>query len=422
MYKENEAELKFLGLDKWEKYQGHGIRCAEGEGQNKHAEKVLAVGTTFNTGIKTELLNCGLRMENGKLQGSFIDNLDYIKQNIDVLNLSVGGFYNEQVEKLFEELYAANVIVVTSAGNSADRYGVDGYAKSFNTLTIANSFLYKGKEVKRYRTSSVGEGIDFTMFGNWFIEYKGNKVQVNGTSFSSPFVAFVIIPKVQQFFIEKAGRRLDLDEMYNFLIDHTKYLGSPDKFGNGIIILPEPGEIDVNKYITKYVEETESEKQENIENGVRTMLDIQVFDGQITENFNISEFKCRANGEVLINAAVIDHIQRLQILREWYNRAINVNSGYRTPEYNKKIGGATNSFHMQGIASDIALPQEFYGFSKDRQNEFLSNIKNKWLELCKGVGLGGGVGFYDTFIHLDSRPKGNYKTGVYSHWDNRTGK
>lgn len=152
------------------------------------------------------------------------------------------------------------------------------------------------------------------------------------------------------------------------------------------------------------------------------MLNIKVYDGQITENFNISEFKCRANGEVIINAAVIDHIQRLQVFRAWYNRPIKVNSGYRTPEYNKKIGGATKSFHMKGIATDIALPQEFYSFSKERQNEFLNNIKNKWLELCKGVGLGGGVGFYDTFIHLDSRPKGNYKTGVYSHWDNRTGK
>ncbi|MFW9973099.1 MAG: YcbK family protein [Candidatus Odinarchaeota archaeon] len=149
------------------------------------------------------------------------------------------------------------------------------------------------------------------------------------------------------------------------------------------------------------------------------MLDIQVFDGQITENFNIKEFACHANQEVLINAAVIDHIQRLQKLRNWYNRAIHINSGYRTPEYNKKIEGAEKSFHMQGIATDIALPNEFYNFSKERQEEFLNNVKNKWLELCAADGLGGGVGFYKTFIHIDSRPKGYYKTGEFSFWDLR---
>lgn len=45
------------------------------------------------------------------------------------------------------------------------------------------------------------------------------------------------------------------------------------------------------------------------------MLDIKVFDGQVTKNFNIVEFKCRANGEVIINAAAIDHILRLQKFR-----------------------------------------------------------------------------------------------------------
>lgn len=33
--------------------------------------------------------------------------------------------------------------------------------------------------------------------------------------------------------------------------------------------------------------------------------------------------------------------------------AIRVNSGYRTPAYNKQIGGATNSQHCRGEAVDI---------------------------------------------------------------------
>ena len=36
-----------------------------------------------------------------------------------------------------------------------------------------------------------------------------------------------------------------------------------------------------------------------------------ILDGQITDHFNIYEFRCRTNNEILINADVIAHIQRL---------------------------------------------------------------------------------------------------------------
>ena len=146
-----------------------------------------------------------------------------------------------------------------------------------------------------------------------------------------------------------------------------------------------------------------------------TKLNVQVFDGQITPHFNIAEFRCK-NGEVLINAEVIAHIQRLEKFRVWYKRVMIVNSGYRTPEHNAAVNGEKDSYHMKGIAADIALPLgEFAGFTKARKEEFYQNVKRKWYEICAADGLGGGVGFYDTFFHLDSRKQRAF-------WDKRSGK
>ena len=49
--------------------------------------------------------------------------------------------------------------------------------------------------------------------------------------------------------------------------------------------------------------------------------------------------------------------------------AIRVNSGYRTPAYNKQIGGATNSQHCKGEAVDI------FPLEKDIDNVFALIIR-----------------------------------------------
>ena len=43
----------------------------------------------------------------------------------------------------------------------------------------------------------------------------------------------------------------------------------------------------------------------------------------------------------------------LQPLREFMGRPIKINSGYRSPKLNTKIGGSRTSSHMKGEASDI---------------------------------------------------------------------
>lgn len=43
----------------------------------------------------------------------------------------------------------------------------------------------------------------------------------------------------------------------------------------------------------------------------------------------------------------------LDPLREWYGKPIYVNSGYRSPQLNRMVGGAPTSQHMKGEAADI---------------------------------------------------------------------
>ena len=47
--------------------------------------------------------------------------------------------------------------------------------------------------------------------------------------------------------------------------------------------------------------------------------------------------------------------QWLEVLRERSGSPVRINSGYRSPQLNRKIGGATNSNHLTGCAADIRV-------------------------------------------------------------------
>jgi len=90
------------------------------------------------------------------------------------------------------------------------------------------------------------------------------------------------------------------------------------------------------------------------------------------------------------------------VLREHFQKPITINSGYRSPEHNEKIGGSKKSQHLLGKAADVVIE----GVSPDDVAdaiEFL--IENKMMKQ-------GGLGRYDSFTHYDIR-------GKKSRWDNR---
>lgn len=91
-------------------------------------------------------------------------------------------------------------------------------------------------------------------------------------------------------------------------------------------------------------------------------------------------------------------IVRLNAIRSRFGKPIIINSGYRSPEHNKAVGGVANSQHVKGMAADIR-PTDL----KD-----LSELQ----KICDEMNPNGGVGYYNTFVHVDVR-------GEKARWDNR---
>lgn len=89
-------------------------------------------------------------------------------------------------------------------------------------------------------------------------------------------------------------------------------------------------------------------------------------------------------------------------IRELCEFALIVDSAYRTTEYNASIGGAAGSQHIQGRALDLkpaAMPKGALGRYQDRLNRLLSAAKK-----ARSEKLLNGIGIYDGFIHIDTRP------------------
>jgi uncharacterized protein YcbK (DUF882 family) len=116
---------------------------------------------------------------------------------------------------------------------------------------------------------------------------------------------------------------------------------------------------------------------------------------KLTANFGLSEFRCRDGSgvpeELLENVQLL--ADNLQVLREHLGKPIRVISGYRSPKYNRKIGGARKSQHMLAKAADIKIS----GMAPGEIKRVIEDL------ITLGKMHPGGVGLYKTFTHYDVR-------------------
>lgn len=118
---------------------------------------------------------------------------------------------------------------------------------------------------------------------------------------------------------------------------------------------------------------------------------------KLSKNFSLEEFASKDGATT--PAEVINNLRELaknlQVLRDYVGKPIKINSGYRSPEHNKSVGGVANSQHVKGKAADIKID----GMTP---REIAATIENF---ILVGKMKQGGLGIYPNFVHYDTRGK-----------------
>lgn len=112
--------------------------------------------------------------------------------------------------------------------------------------------------------------------------------------------------------------------------------------------------------------------------------------GNVSDNFKASEFASKDGANTLLLDK--DILPILERFREYVESPVTINSAYRTASWNKKQGGASNSYHLYGRAFDIPYKSSYKNLtSVDYMCKFFNTIGLK------------GIIKYPTFVHIDTR-------------------
>lgn len=129
---------------------------------------------------------------------------------------------------------------------------------------------------------------------------------------------------------------------------------------------------------------------------------------KLTNNFSLSEFTRSNNAERLNientpDAEQTENLRKLctrllQPLREIYGEPFFVNSGFRSQQLNKLVGGVPTSQHTKGQAADIRVKEP---------RKLLSELLKRGLEFDQAI-------LYPTFLHLSYNSGNNRKQILYA--------
>ena len=105
--------------------------------------------------------------------------------------------------------------------------------------------------------------------------------------------------------------------------------------------------------------------------------------------FSRSEFACRCGCEP---SPTVDFelLEVLDDVRGHFGSPLSINSGVRCEAHNAAVGGGSKSQHLLGRAADLSSATVS---PHAVQSYLLDKYQHKY-----------GIGVYDTFTHIDTRP------------------
>lgn len=103
--------------------------------------------------------------------------------------------------------------------------------------------------------------------------------------------------------------------------------------------------------------------------------------------FTRDEFACQCGcGFSTVDAELLEV---LEDVREFFNEPVTITSGCRCDTHNRNVGGAEDSKHKYGIASDIQVRNHD---AEDVYTYLANKYEGKY-----------GIGLYDSWVHIDVR-------------------
>lgn len=323
--------LEYLGIQKWHDmgYKGQGIKIMSDEKvcEKDHGDVISPKGFKSKRGHGDDVM---LHIKYGAPEATFIafpfsgsfgsnsytcECAQYIMSNdVSIFTTScLSAHASVGKEMAMQDCIDKGCIFFAAAGNDGDMSSpkeseVHGESRSEKYYAIGGvkpkwtgkyenndeedgEAIYDFSKIEPVRYSSEGPEMDFVTLAETHV--------AAGTSFCAPLFA-AMVGLVQQFFIEKAGRKLTRAEMEKFIKDNVQDMkdeGFDYKTGHGLFRLPDPTTIDIKKYTGEAPEAEapvvpEQPKTPNIGEGEMLLTidskDVQV--GGITKTFDVAPF------------------------------------------------------------------------------------------------------------------------------------
>jgi len=109
--------------------------------------------------------------------------------------------------------------------------------------------------------------------------------------------------------------------------------------------------------------------------------------GDLSPHFSRHEFECACGcGFDTVDTELLTIVE---VLRDYFDASVIVNSGCRCRLHNESVGGSVHSQHMVGRGADFEVEGVL-------PSEVQSYIEHTWPDRY-------GLGRYDGFTHVDSR-------------------